>query len=72
MAVDRDLLTRLAPQRTPLGWALNTLIGAAVAFTLVKRGATQAPADSAITPDTEPETPAEAPAEAAEAELTLV
>ena len=30
VAVDRDLLTRLAPQRTPLGWALNTLIGAAV------------------------------------------
>ena len=28
VAVDRDLLTRLAPQRTPLGWALNTLIGA--------------------------------------------
>ena len=32
VAVDRDLLTRLAPQRTPLGWALNTLIGAAVAY----------------------------------------
>jgi len=30
--VDRDLLTRLAPQRTPLGWALNTLIGAAVRY----------------------------------------
>ena len=30
VAVDRDLLTRLAPQRNPLGWALNTLIGAAV------------------------------------------
>ena len=32
MTVDRDLLTRLAPQRTPLGWALNTLIGAAVHY----------------------------------------
>ena len=32
VAVDRDLLTRLAPQRNPLGWALNTLIGAAVAY----------------------------------------
>ena len=32
VAVDRDLLTRLALQRTPLGWALNTLIGAAVAY----------------------------------------
>ena len=32
VAVDRDLLTRLAPQRTPLGWALNTLLGAAVAY----------------------------------------
>ena len=32
VTVDRDLLTRLAPQRTPLGWALNTLIGAAVAY----------------------------------------
>ena len=30
--VDRDLLTRLAPQRTPLGWGLNTLLGAAVAY----------------------------------------
>ena len=28
----RDLLTGLAPQRTPLGWALNTLISAAVAY----------------------------------------
>ncbi len=32
VAVDRDLLTRLARQRTPLGWALNTLLGAAVAY----------------------------------------
>jgi len=32
VTVDRDLLTRLAPQRTPLGWALNTLIGAAVRY----------------------------------------
>jgi len=32
VTVDRDLLTRLAPQRTPLGSALNTLIGAAVAY----------------------------------------
>jgi hypothetical protein len=32
VTVDRDLLTRLAPQRTPLGWALNTLIGAAVHY----------------------------------------
>ena len=32
VAVDRDLLTRLALQRTPLGWALNTLIGAAVHY----------------------------------------
>ena len=32
VAVDRDLLTRLAPQRTPVGWALNTLIGAAVHY----------------------------------------
>ena len=31
VAVDRDLLTQLAPQRTPLGWVLNTLLGAAVA-----------------------------------------
>ena len=30
--VDRDLLTRPAPQHTPLGWALNTLIGAAVRY----------------------------------------
>ena len=32
VTVDRDLLTRLAPQRTPLGWALNTLISAAVHY----------------------------------------
>jgi hypothetical protein len=32
VAIDRDLLTRLAPQCTPLGWALNTLLGAAVAY----------------------------------------
>jgi EmrB/QacA subfamily drug resistance transporter len=45
-----------------------SLIGAAVAFTLVKRGATQAPADSAVRSDSEPEIPAEA----AEAELIPV
>ena len=32
VTVDRDLLTRLAAQRTPLGWALNTLIGAAMHY----------------------------------------
>jgi hypothetical protein len=35
--VDRGLLARLAPHRTPLGWALNTLIGAAVRYRQVTR-----------------------------------